>query len=220
MYRRSGIVIQLAFTALSWGAVDALRAIAPMARASDSPPQLEYNVSVAPAGNPLWQIPLAVLKVTQERPIFSVSRRPAPPVVTPLEKPSLPLPPAPPPEPDRPPLSLVGIIHREDAGIAIFQSGNTGGITRLKIGESYAGWSLTALKAREAIFDNGDRHATLGFPLPGARQEPTIPPTAAPAPAWLNGAKITANSPRSSKASGSAPAWLNGAPVYAASPNR
>lgn len=221
MIRRFGIVTQLTLTVLSSGAVDVLFPRIPMARAGASEPQRERSVSSAPAGNPLWQIPLAFLKVTQERPIFSVSRRPAPlAVVAPLEKPSLPLPPAQPPEPDQPPLSLIGIIHREDAGIAIFQSANTGGITRLKIGESYAGWSLSALKPREAIFNNGDRRATLGFPLPGARQEPAILPTGAPAPAWLNGAKISASSPRSSQPSGSAPPWLNGAPVHAGSPNR
>lgn len=219
MTRRFGIVVQLTFTALSSGAVDAAFAGIPMARAGDSEPQREHSVSIAPAGNPLWQIPLASLKVTQERPIFSVSRRPAPlAVVAPSVNPSLQLPPAQPAEPDQPPLSLIGIIHREDAGIALFQSGNTRDITRLKIGESYAGWSLTALKPREAIFVNGARHATLGFPLPGARQERAILPTAAPA--WLNGAKIIASSPRSSQPSGSTPAWLNGAPIHAASPNR
>ena len=30
-----------------------------------------------PSGNPLWAIPLSVLTATQERPIFSASRRPA-----------------------------------------------------------------------------------------------------------------------------------------------
>ncbi len=145
--RRLGIVIQLTFTvtALSSGAVDALFASLPMARAGDGAPQREHNVSAdrqsAPAGNPLWQIPLAFLKVTQERPLFSANRRPAPlAVVAPPVKPPLPSPPAQPPEPDQPPLSLVGTILREDSGIAIFQSGNTDGVVRLKIGESYAGW--------------------------------------------------------------------------------
>src|SRR4051812_40812938 len=30
-----------------------------------------------PAGNPLWSVPLSALPATQERPIFSASRRPA-----------------------------------------------------------------------------------------------------------------------------------------------
>ncbi|MGY4237947.1 hypothetical protein ACVIIW_006894 [Bradyrhizobium sp. USDA 4449] len=32
----------------------------------------------APRGNPLWSVPLSVLAVTQERPIFSATRRPPP----------------------------------------------------------------------------------------------------------------------------------------------
>jgi hypothetical protein len=56
--------------------------------------------------------------------------------------------------------------------------------------------------------------------LPGVRQEPMILPVAVPAPAWLNGAKTTAPSPRSSVPSGPAPAWLNGAPVSAVSLDR
>jgi hypothetical protein len=224
--RRLGIVIRaFAVTALSLGAFDALFASPPMARAADSAPHRGHSVSAdrqpTPAGNPLWQVSLASLKVTQERPLFSLSRRPAPlAVIAPPVQAPLPSPPAQPPEPDQPPLSLIGTILQDNAGIAIFQSGNTDGVIRLKIGESYAGWSLAALKPREAIFNNGHRHATLGFPLPAARQEPTILPAAVPAPAWLNGAKTTAVSPRTSVPSGPGPAWLNGAPINAVSPNR
>lgn len=52
MTRRFGIVIQLAFTALSSGAVDAVFAGIPTARAGESEPQREHSVSVAPAGTP------------------------------------------------------------------------------------------------------------------------------------------------------------------------
>src|ERR1700682_5261696 len=34
-----------------------------------------------PAGNPLWAVPLRSLSVPRDRPIFSPSRRPPPPVV-------------------------------------------------------------------------------------------------------------------------------------------
>src|ERR1700694_4881990 len=34
--------------------------------------------SPPPSGNPLWSVPLSVLTATQERPIFSASRRPPP----------------------------------------------------------------------------------------------------------------------------------------------
>jgi hypothetical protein len=223
--RRCRIVVQFTFTiALSSGIVNALFASPPMARAADKAPLREHNVLADlqpdPVANPLWQIPLAFLKVTQERPLFSMTRRPAPPaVVATAVEPSPPSPPAQPPEADQPPLSLLGIILQEKAGIAIFQSGNTDGVIRLKIGESYAGWSLAALEPRQAIFNNGHRHTTLGFPLPATGQERTILPTAVPAPAWLNGAKTTAIPPKSSVPSDPAPAWLNGAPVSAVSLN-
>jgi general secretion pathway protein N len=222
--RRVGSVIQftLMVSAVGSGVVDALIASPPMARAADRVP--EHSASAdrqAAPGNPLWQVPLASLKVTQERPLFSLTRRPPPRAVVALPmQPSLPPPPAQPPEPDQPPLSLIGTILQDNAGIAFFQSGNTEGIIRLKIGESYAGWSLAALKPREATFNNGHRHTTLGFPLLATRQAPAILPAAGPAPTWLGGAKVTAVSPRSSVPSGPAPTWLNGAPVSAVSPNR
>src|SRR5215469_8360485 len=59
-------------------------------------------------GNPLWGVPLAHLRTTVERPLFSPSRRPPPP---PLAAPPViasPLPPPRPVEPKRPPLALLG----------------------------------------------------------------------------------------------------------------
>src|SRR5438045_3679915 len=56
----------------------------------DSPPQISTSSSPrrsqslldvsAQSGNPLWTIPLASLTATRERPIFTPSRRPPPPV--------------------------------------------------------------------------------------------------------------------------------------------
>jgi hypothetical protein len=64
-------------------------------------------------GNPLWSLPLSSLSVTRERPIFSPSRRPPPPpaVAAPYVPPvSQSQPPSKPPEPDHPPLTLVGTL--------------------------------------------------------------------------------------------------------------
>jgi len=53
-----------------------------------------------PGGNPLWGIPVSSLSVTQERPLFSASRRPpAPPA--PLAPPPMPVAEAPPRPPNR-----------------------------------------------------------------------------------------------------------------------
>src|SRR5260370_29047492 len=61
-----------------------------------------------PSGNPLWSVPLSVLTATQERPIFSASRRPPPrAVVAPLvDQVSLPAPRIA-AEPDRPPPAVI-----------------------------------------------------------------------------------------------------------------
>src|SRR5260370_26332814 len=61
----------------------------------------------APAGNPLWALPLERLSITRERPIFSPSRRPptpAPSYVAPVAV----WPAAPPPGPPAPPRCVVG----------------------------------------------------------------------------------------------------------------
>src|SRR5437899_2476644 len=82
-----------------------------------APPNRETAKPV-PRGNPLWSVPLAALTVTQERPIFSASRRPPPRAVaaSPVEEIS-----APPPKPVEapPPLFLVGAVVGEGAASAM-----------------------------------------------------------------------------------------------------
>ena len=73
-----------------------------------------------PSGNPLWAIPLSVLTATQERPIFSASRRPPQRAVAapPVDQVS-----APPPKaaaPERPSLALIGAVVGESDAIAVF----------------------------------------------------------------------------------------------------
>src|SRR5260370_28531144 len=63
-----------------------------------------------PSGNPLWSVPLSVLTATQERPIFSASRRPPQrAVVAPVDQVSLPAPRIA-AEPERPPLALIRAV--------------------------------------------------------------------------------------------------------------
>src|SRR5689334_16309654 len=90
--------------------VGALRPIARPAQAVSKP---------VPRGNPLWSVPLSALTATQERPIFSASRRPPPRAVaaSPVEEVQ-----APPPklvEAPPPPLLLVGAVIGEGDAIAI-----------------------------------------------------------------------------------------------------
>src|SRR5262249_28882248 len=61
-----------------------------------------------PTGNPLWGIPLRVLTATRERPLFSPSRRPPAPPAVAAPAPPPPVVAAKAPEPDHPPLTIVG----------------------------------------------------------------------------------------------------------------
>src|SRR5260370_32811474 len=72
--------------------------VKPLARASQEP------AKAPPTGNPLWSVPLSVLSATQQRPIFSASRRPPQrAVVAPAVQAAAPPPPPPaPPDPPAP----------------------------------------------------------------------------------------------------------------------
>jgi hypothetical protein len=140
--------------------------LAAVARHDSSGVNISSNATrQASGGNPLWQIPVASLSATRDRPIFSQSRRPPPIVNSPIE-PSKPLVVA---GPDRPPLSLVGAIAGDDDGIAIFLDQTTKVITRVKTGDSYAGWVLRTVKGREATLEK-DRQTAI-FALPNAPGE-------------------------------------------------
>jgi general secretion pathway protein N len=111
-----------------------------------------------PSGNPLWSVPLSVLTATQERPIFSASRRPpqravvAPPVdqvkaVVPQKA----------AEPERPPLALIGAVVGDSDAIAIFLDRTNQKIVRLRQGETHAGWLLSSVLGREVTLEKADR---------------------------------------------------------------
>ncbi|MGX9431381.1 MULTISPECIES: hypothetical protein [Bradyrhizobium] len=117
------------------------------------------------SANPLWGIPLTQLSNTRERPVFSPSRRPPPvavaePVVT---KP-------PPPrkkEVEPPQLSLVGTIAGDDEGFGIFLDQSTNAALRLKVGEDFQGWKLSAIRGREVTMEKDEQGAVLTLPPPG-----------------------------------------------------
>ena len=120
-----------------------------------------------PAGNPLWSIPLSVLTATQERPIFSASRRPpqravvAPPVdqvTAPVPQKAL--------EPERPSLALIGAVVGDSDAIAIFLDRTSQKFVRLRQGESHAGWVLSSVMGREVTLKKADRTETLALKGP------------------------------------------------------
>jgi len=120
-----------------------------------------------PSGNPLWSVPLSVLTATQERPIFSASRRPpqravvAPPVdqvpaVVPQKA----------AEPESPPLALIGAVVGDSDAIAVFFDRTNQKIVRLRPGESHAGWLLSSVLPREVTLEKADRAEVLVLKSP------------------------------------------------------
>jgi general secretion pathway protein N len=142
-----------------------------LGRAPTIPPGSVATAKHEPlAGNPLWAIALGELSETHARPLFCSSRRPpAPPVVAAL--PALPVKPASaaPSEPDHPLLALVGTIVGEAVEIGVFIDQASHDVIRIRAGEAHAGWTLSAISGRVAIFrKQGYRAATLMLPAPGA----------------------------------------------------
>src|SRR5215468_1425790 len=125
-----------------------------------APPGREAAKPV-PRGNPLWSVPLSALTVTQERPIFSASRRPPPrAVVAPVAEEAS-APPPRPAEPERPPLALIGAVVGEGDSIAVFVDRTSQKMIRLRPGEAHAGWVLSSVARREVTLRKADRSETI-----------------------------------------------------------
>ncbi len=122
-----------------------------------------------PGDNPLWGIPVSSLSVTQERPLFSASRRPPPPPA-PLAPPPIPVAEAPPlpAEPERPPLTLVGTAIGKPQNVALILNQTTKSFIRLHVGEAAMGWYLRSVDSRTMTLEKNNQVVTLALPAPGA----------------------------------------------------
>jgi general secretion pathway protein N len=134
------------------------------------------NATRPPAsGNPLWSVPLSVLTATQERPIFSASRRPPPRAVAGprIEPVIVPVAPAP-AEIEHPPLALIGAVVGDRDAIAVFLDQTNQAIVRLRTGETHSGWELSSILRREVTLKKADQVEVLvlqrpdGTPAPAA----------------------------------------------------
>ena len=116
-------------------------------------------------GNPLWAVPLATLSETAERPIFSASRRPPPPVAAVAASKA---PPAPPSAPSvELHLVLVGTVIGGDQSIGIFVDEASKATLRLKRNGDYQGWKLLTVHHREVTMARGELTETLTLTKPG-----------------------------------------------------
>ncbi|WP_375414336.1 hypothetical protein [uncultured Bradyrhizobium sp.] len=122
---------------------------------------------VYPSGNPLWSVPLSVLTATQERPVFSMSRRPPPravvgPVIEPVAAPVM----QKLAEPDHPTLMLIGAVVGESDAIAVFLDRTNQGVVRLRTGETHSGWELSSVLPREVTLKKADQVEVLALQRP------------------------------------------------------
>lgn len=156
------------------------------------------------SGNPLWSVPLAVLTATQERPIFSASRRPPPRAVAgPRMEPVIAAVAPAPVEIEHPPLALIGAVVGATDAIAVFLDRTNQAVVRLRPGETHSGWELNSVLPREVTLKKADRVEVL------ALRRPDGSPDAAPAspglpirPALVSGADFAPFIPRSTPKNG------------------
>jgi general secretion pathway protein N len=139
------------------------------------------------SGNPLWSVPLSVLTATQERPIFSATRRPPPravagpriePVSAPLAKPA---------EPERPALALIGAVVGDSDAIAVFLDRTNQKIVRLRAGDTHAGWVLSSVLGREVTLKKAEQTEVLVLQRQDGPGSPGIPGVPPPMPAMIGG---------------------------------
>jgi general secretion pathway protein N len=119
-------------------------------------------------GNPLWGITVESLSATRERPLFSPSRRPPASTgsITPIAVTA-------PPEPEKPPLDLIGIVTGSSSGegYAVFINTTTHAVISLRTGEGHDGWVLLTANGREAVLERHDRTVVVSFPKPGQNSQ-------------------------------------------------
>jgi general secretion pathway protein N len=146
------------------------------------------------SGNPLWSVPLSLLTATQERPIFSASRRPPPGAVAGPRIESVVVPVAPPPaEIEHPALALIGAVVGDRDAIAVFLDQTNQAIVRLRTGETHSGWELSSVLPREVTLKKDDQVEVLVLQRPdgslGAASSSALPvqPAQAFQPAQVTG---------------------------------
>jgi general secretion pathway protein N len=158
------------------------------------------------SGNPLWSIPLSVLTATQERPIFSASRRPPQRAVLALPVDSVTPPPQKAAEPERPPLTLIGAVVGDSDAIAVFLDRTNQKFVRLRQGDTHAGWVLSSVLRREVTLKKADRSEVLAL----QRQEgpadadgvPAIPASAVPGPGGVDVSFKPRSTPKNGESDG------------------
>ena len=137
-------------------------------------------------GNPLWTIPLESLRETRDRPLFSATRRPPPPVVAEAPKVSAPVAAPQPAAPEKPQVTLVGVVHGPSTDLVVLVDETDKSLVRLRVGQSVRGWIVHGLDARAATLEKAQQQVKLELPVrsvEAAARAPTPADTVAAAAA-------------------------------------
>jgi general secretion pathway protein N len=126
--------------------------------------------------NPLAAWPLDVLSDTRDRPLFSPSRRPPPPVLAAVAQVIQPVPEAPPPN-----IVLLGIVTDAGGAQAVLRTSDAATPIRARLGDEIAGWKVSQIEPRRLVLSIDDRSVSFAlFARPGVKA--TVNPGPAPFP--------------------------------------
>ncbi|WP_146030275.1 hypothetical protein [Methylocella silvestris] len=88
-------------------------------------------------------------------------------------------------EPEKPELDLIGVVHGPLVRMAVFLDQTNHSLVRLRIGQSFRGWTVQGLDTREATLEKAQQQVKLELP---ARSATTTATAMSPADsaAWLD----------------------------------
>jgi hypothetical protein len=114
----------------------------------------EMESSARTLANPVAVQSLDQLSSTLDRPLFSPSRRPAPPPVKQDVAPSAPQQPP-------PTLTLFGVAMDGEQARALIRTDRDKRILRAQIGDDIDGWKVSRIEGRKVVLSLGERFVTL-----------------------------------------------------------
>jgi len=109
------------------------------------------------SSNLLSAISLDSLQATRDHPLFTPSRRPPVPLIP--VKPSENVDPI--PEPEKPSITLTGVLYSENLRIGIFTDEKEKKIFRARVGDTISGWTLRTIDRRKVLFENAHEQLTM-----------------------------------------------------------
>jgi type II secretory pathway component PulC len=107
------------------------------------------------------------LSATRERPLFSPTRRPPPPVETPAPLPSQ-LVEKKEATPSTPPFDLLGVVTGDENSFVLLRNRSTHEVTRMRRGDEKDGWKVEAVKLRSVALARDGRVENLALAIPAA----------------------------------------------------